>query len=173
MSGFASTFLLALILSGCSTPDSPTSSQMSDQDPAQVYMNNLEPVPCETIQAGTVSGIARRSRLVIQSNEEWIAFWNRHASRQRPVSEPPAVDFDNQTVLAVLMGQQSSGGYSIEIQSVYQVDGALEVNVMEREPDRNVMTISALTAPFHLVAIPKWEKEIRFNKEPRSTQLRW
>ncbi len=59
------------------------------------------------------TGIAESRRLVIRDNQTWTAFW-----RELNVGDQPQVDFNRNVVVAVAMGQRSSGGYDIAVQGV-------------------------------------------------------
>jgi hypothetical protein len=73
-------------------------------------------------------------------------------------------------VIAVTMGRRSTGGYSIEITRVERVGNRLRVEVTRTAPPRGAMTIQALTAPFHFVAVPASDLPVRFVEKKPGTR---
>lgn len=94
------------------------------------------------------TGIAESRKLVIQDNETWATFWS-----QLGVGERPQVDFSRNVVIAVAMGQRSSGGYDIAVQGVSEVAGELTVDVVETSPAPTCATTMALTQPVDVVVV--------------------
>jgi hypothetical protein len=92
------------------------------------------------------SGIADSRRMVIQDQEAWTAFWT-----ELGVGERPEVDFKRNVVIAVAMGQRSSGGYDIAVQGVSGAAGELTVDVIETSPAPTCATTMALTQPVDVV----------------------
>ena len=62
----------------------------------------------------------------------------------------------------VSMGKKNTGGYAISIQSVEKGDSGVVAKVVKKSPLQGAMTIQSLTAPFHIVAIPKTEGKVKF-----------
>jgi hypothetical protein len=72
----------------------------------------------------------------------------------------PTVDFTKEDVLAVAMGQQNTGGYSIEIKRVEYMTGGITggyafVHYVETRPAPGSIVTMALTAPLHVVKLNK------------------
>ena len=65
-------------------------------------------------------------------------------------------------VIVVTMGTKRTGGYSIEIVGAGPAGKKLKVSVKQTSPAPGAMTIQALTAPFHFVAVPRNELEPEF-----------
>ena len=76
--------------------------------------------------------------------------------------ETPVVDFEEYLVLALLMGSQSTGGYNIQVDVIYEQDNYIEVNVVSSLPGSNCVTTEALTDPYQFVKIPFTDKEVIF-----------
>lgn len=68
-----------------------------------------------------------------------------------------SVDFSKYNVVAVSMGQQRSGGYSITIKKVTVEGNTAQVLVKKTAPEPGAMVTMALTAPYCIAAIPKTE----------------
>ena len=105
-----------------------------------------------TIQKGSYCGVSIAKELLITNKKDWNEFWVSFC-RLVPRPEAPAIDFRKQIVLAVFMGQQRSGGYSIEVSSVELAEDRLIASV--KRSKSSGMTTMALTQPFHIVSIPR------------------
>ncbi|MBU6400270.1 MAG: protease complex subunit PrcB family protein [Verrucomicrobia bacterium] len=118
-------------------------------------VGGAEPLPLRTLARGASSAITAPLRQVIKDRAAWELFWAKHTANSLPPSQAPAVDFNRDMVIAVTMGQQRTGGYAIEIVRVEPVGPQLRVVVKPSAPRPGAMTIQALTAPFHFVAVPR------------------
>ncbi len=96
-----------------------------------------------------------RGNYIINSNEEWENIFGE-------IDVDPNVDFETKTVIAVVMGQKSSGGYSVNLKQLEVTSDAVQFMVEERMPGENCMVTEALTNPYQIIAIDKTEKEIKF-----------
>jgi PrcB C-terminal len=94
------------------------------------------------------TGIAESRRLVIRDKDAWASFWS-----QLGVGDRPEVDFNRNVVVAVAMGQRSSGGYDIAVKGVSEVAGELTVDVVETSPEPTCATTQALTQPVDVVVV--------------------
>jgi hypothetical protein len=121
--------------------------------------------PMRTHFKGTNSGIREESQLVITNQADWEALWKRHSANVIPQPPLPKVDFEKESVLVSTLGQRTTGGYSIEIVDVREVDKKAEVIVVNRRPPPGAITIQALTAPIHIVAVPRLTGKVEFKVE--------
>ena len=108
-----------------------------------------------TLQRGGYSGVTERKAVLVTDEAQWKANWQQTNSRMLPVPPAPAMDFSGQSVLAVYMGEQRTGGYAIEITGVELSGDTLRVTVRQTRPAPGSMVTQALTQPFHMVQIPK------------------
>lgn len=124
-------------------------------------------IPFERLTQG---GIERPGVQVIGSREAWAGLW----TSLRSVGQEPTVDWEEEVVLGVFLGQQPSGGYSITIQSVQLVaSDRVEVRVVTRAPSPNDMVTMAITYPGDVVSIKRtllpavalWTVEVRNQSE--------
>lgn len=79
-------------------------------------------------------------------------------------SEPPEVDFDSKSVIAVHAGQRSSASQRVRIIEVNEGDDAIDVTYQVVVPCGGDDT--ALTYPFCFVAIDKTDKAVNFEEAP-------
>ncbi len=78
-------------------------------------------------------------------------------------------DFSMNTLIAVFQGKEPSGGYSIEITKIIEVDKII-VTVMEKSPGLGCVTTTETTNPYHIIKIPISIKPILFQTERKTVQ---
>lgn len=66
----------------------------------------------------------------------------------------PIIDFEHVVLVIAFAGQKSSGGYSIAITGVTQMNDELFVYAANSSPTPGVITTQALTSPVHAVTVP-------------------
>jgi hypothetical protein len=113
-----------------------------------------------TIDKGAESAVETPREATARTLEEWTALWRVHAPG-RPL---PAVDFARTMVVGVFMGTRSTAGFGVEIVGTRQDHGSLVVEYRETRPGRDTVTAQIITAPYHLVSIPRFDGEVRFEK---------
>jgi len=73
-------------------------------------------------------------------------------------------------VVGIFVGSRSSAGYSVEVVGVEKQaagpggPGAIIVRYKETVPGRAAVTAQIVTSPYHLVAVPKRDGAVRFEK---------
>lgn len=135
-------------------PTNPTTTTPAPTAPATAP-EPVQALSFTTLQKGTHSGITEKKATLLTDEAGWQTNWQRLSAHQVPAPPAPAMDFSQQSVLAVYMGEQRSGGYAIEITGVELVNGTLKVTVKETRPAPGAMVTMALTQPYHMVRIPK------------------
>jgi hypothetical protein len=117
----------------------------------------------DTIASDSMSGIDTPRQAVARNDKEWAALWQQHAGPARPA---PKVDFTTRTVVAVFLGSRPSAGYRVEVSATRRDGKTLIVTWRELPPDRDSLLAQVLTSPAHLVSIPKFDGEIKFERAP-------
>jgi len=132
-------------------PPQTTPQPADGGPPAQGYApyGGTRTLDLRRIGQWTRTGIGESRRLVIRDANGWDQFWSELA-----VGDRPDVDFSRDVVVAVAAGQRSTGGYEIAVDRVTQVDGELQVEVVERTPGPNCLTTTSLTQPVDVVVVP-------------------
>ena len=115
-------------------------------------------LPMTTLTKSDLSGVDHASQVVVQTAAEWSALWKAHAP-ERPM---PAVDFSTNMLIAVFLGSRPTSGYSIEIRRITAGPDAVEVEYVEQQPDPQTITAQILTAPCHIVTIPRRPAVVKF-----------
>ena len=121
----------------------------------------LEAPNTRTIEKGDQSNVEDATQVLVRTDAEWTALWNRH-SPDRP---KPKMDFSKEMVVGVFMGSRPNAGFSTAVTMTSAANGALVVKYTETVPPRGAITAQVLTFPYHLVAIPKADvKDVKFEK---------
>jgi hypothetical protein len=110
--------------------------------------------------AGTSSSVTGRTAVVVRRDRRWRSLWrdlNAGAYQRPPL---PRVDFSRQMLILVTQGRQSSGGYSITVESVRDDGTRLIVSARERAPGSSCATPQVLTAPYHVVRVRRSSKPV-------------
>jgi hypothetical protein len=106
--------------------------------------------------------------MVIDNSERWNDLWQQHTYNTEPPPPVPQVDLTRYSVVAVLAGEQPTGGYSVEILSVEtsgsqtQERSAITITVEHRQPEAGDFVTEALTYPYHMIRIPKIDGKVVF-----------
>ncbi|HYG59780.1 MAG TPA: protease complex subunit PrcB family protein, partial [Symbiobacteriaceae bacterium] len=121
----------------------------------------LRPLAFSSVSKGSYSGVAERKAVLLTDAAQWNQHWQVHSAHQVPVPPAPAADFSQSALLAVYMGEQTSGGHSITVTDVQEENGKLIVTVKQTAPGPNSIVTMALTQPYHIVRIPAVSKDTR------------
>jgi hypothetical protein len=108
------------------------------------------------------SGITRRDRIVIQDSAAWARVWPELVGSHSPKPVLPRVDFSRELIVIASMGQRSSGGYSISIDSALVKGDTITLAVTEQSPGPRCGTTAALSSPVALARVRRPPVPIRF-----------
>jgi len=121
-----------------------------------------EKVEFVTVDVGYSSGHTSPAYYVIQDTETWAGVWNQHVQFMLDPMPPPPIDFSTYTIVAVFMGEVSTGGYAIRVYDIVDAGPSIIVKVEKTEPGSGSVVTQALTQPFHMVQIAKADKPVYF-----------
>jgi len=124
---------------------------------AWALLQGSTPVPIRTIDKGQESAIDSARQVTVAGPEEWEKLWHEHAPN-RPV---PQVDFSRDIVVGVFLGTRPTAGFGVEITAAREEGAGIVVQYRENRPPPGAIAAQILTAPYHLVVIPK-HSEVRF-----------
>lgn len=123
------------------------------------YVCHSQDFPFEVIDQGGISGIRTGKTLAIRDDATWREIWIQH----KRGSTPPAIDFSKQMVIAIFVGERRTGGYSVKIKDITTESGGLRVTYEESRPGRGCMATMAITYPFQIIRLAKFEGPVSFN----------
>ena len=78
----------------------------------------------------------------------------------------PAVDFAKEAVAAVFLGTRPTGGFGVEFVGAGEKAGAFVLQYRETKPAGDAITTQVITSPFLLVAMPKVDGDVKFERVP-------
>lgn len=111
----------------------------------------------------TWTGYEDPVRTVITDEEAWAEAWQILHAAVSPTPQRPDVDFDASVLVLAAMGERPSTGYSVNIEDIQHHDGVLYVSLLERSPGASCITGAALTAPAHVVQVPRAGTAVEFD----------
>jgi hypothetical protein len=113
-------------------------------------------VDVRDLDLGQHSGHEQEDRRLITSQSDWESFWQQHRDPMTEEEEAPAVDFDQERIIAVLMGQRPNGCYAIMVSEVLRDEAAQRTvaNVTSVVPSPEAMCPQVIVHPFHFIAVP-------------------
>lgn len=108
-----------------------------------------EALKFETLEQGAYSGITEKKAVLVTDQAAWAALWGAHGQD----GTMPVIQFQEESVLAVYLGERNSGGYSVTVTEV-RIDGnKVTVTVQESKPGSGTMVTGAMSQPFHMVKL--------------------
>ena len=123
-------------------------------------MSGFQSIGVETIAKDSMSGVDEARTAVAKTEVEWSKLWREHNSAK----PAPKVDFSKRMAAAVFLGTRPSAGYAVEVTGTRQDGKVLVVEWRETRPAPGMLTAQVLTSPAHLVSLPKFDGEVRFEK---------
>lgn len=130
----------------------------------RMIQESITALEFHTIEKGFFSGITERKNLIIRKQDEWAKLWNKHTSTRMPHPAAPVIDFTENIILAVFMGEKASGGFAVEITRVEKCGDELVVFFSEVEPPADAVVTAVLTQPYHIIKIEKIALKTKFKK---------
>ena len=125
-----------------------------------VMMAQAQTPAVATLVQGSSSGVDAPREVVVRSPAEWAALWKAHAAPQTA----PVVDFSTNVVAAVFLGTRPTAGFRVDIVGARREADVLVIEYAERAPGADSIVAQVLTAPFHIVTLPRYDGPIRFRK---------
>lgn len=119
-------------------------------------------VEATTLEKGTFGNTdIEKQNVVIRNYDDFERLWQELYSGREPVPEMPVIDFESEMVVGAFIGQKPHGGYSVEISEMV-LSEELGVKILTTKPGDNCTVTMAISAPYHLVKVPKVESPVKF-----------
>ena len=74
----------------------------------------------------------------------------------------PEIDWDQDMLALVAIGERSSAGYGVEVRAVERVGQMLIVRASEQRPPPDSMQAQVMTHPYVVLRLPKFEGPVNF-----------
>lgn len=109
----------------------------------------------QQVEAGVHSHVDEPLFMVITNSQDFVALYQRiHASRLLGPT-PPDVDFRARIVVAVFMGEKSTGGYAITLDRVTVENRVATIVFTERHPSKGSSQAAMVTTPYALATLQR------------------
>jgi hypothetical protein len=148
--------VIIFLASACASPTEVEEENGPENDQEQEIIG--QGLDFETLFLTTDSRHEEEMFYIIGDEEAFIDLWVDSLEQ-----EMVEVDFNENMVLAVFMGEKVSGGYQVEITEVIETDDSIEIMVKETVPGEDDMVTMALTYPGHVIVVKESDKEVIFN----------
>jgi hypothetical protein len=117
------------------------------------------PIAIQDEYLGPTSAVETAQTAVLRDAASWQQFWTAVLGATTPA---PAIDFDRQMAVAVLIGRRPTAGYSVLITGVDPGPERLAVNYRVRAPAPGDPVAQVITAPYAVAIIPTSPQPIAF-----------
>jgi len=104
------------------------------------------------------------ARIVVRDAELWTKLWGQIWQDHSPIPPVADVDFSRDMLIVAGLGTRPSGGYAIQIDSVYRRPQNLEVVLRKISPDANCIVTGALTHPIDIARVPRTNLPVHFRE---------
>ena len=108
-------------------------------------------IPFERIPKKGTSSRGPACEKVIRDAKAWKAFWEHYGSSQIPPPPPPAVNFAEESVVAVVDPYKPSSGYEVEIVKITRLRDAVVVTLKRAVPPKGKGQLAVMTEPSSVV----------------------
>lgn len=129
---------------------------------APVVEENIQTLDYTILVEGDSKGVYPAKNQVITSQAAWQSFWR--AVHSKLPSLPPLlpVDFSKNDVIALTMGVEPTGSYSIHMLSLVQNGQSYQAVVEYRQPGPDCKLPTLKTDPYFLASVPKLHGPVAF-----------
>ena len=130
-----------------------------------VRVSSWVPDSAATLAHQYVSGYTTAAQDVVSDPDTWASVWDRVHQNLAPQPPRPGVDFGEDVVVLAAMGQRSSGGFDVRVDSVITFGGGAKVFVTEASPGARCITPQMITQPVHVVRVPRQAGPVVFETQ--------
>lgn len=127
-----------------------------------------DPVVYAAVERGTYSGYGNEGPIAvaIEGQGEWASFWNRHKTNEPRPDPLPRIDFGSHFVVAIVHGEEATGGHAARILTIHRVNATFTVAYELVHPGSGCGTSSAFSNPYEIVQVdrPASNPNVRFAK---------
>lgn len=110
---------------------------------------------------GSFSLIKDYREIVLKNRDAWRDTWHE---MNGPDSKTPRVDFEQQMVIGIFLGEKPVAGYTVSLLPAKEENGQIVIRYTITEPPADQPAATVITHPYHLMTIPKTDKKIVFIK---------
>lgn len=96
---------------------------------------------------------------IFDNEADFSNFWSEHSDCHFPFLDTPEVDFQTEMIIVALDNQETSGGYSVNINSLKEADGRIIINITKISPGKRCITPCVITRPYHIIKTAKSDRD--------------
>lgn len=137
------------------TVTTPNESPATDPDSQDESNSARKVVPFVLLESG-INGGTRQDEpqaFLIQTPADWGVFWKMHAAAPRSVQTTAGINYQTQSVLAVVDSDQPNSGYSLRLDRIEQQKDELWVYATREQPGPDCLNLGSIAQPFLLATI--------------------
>lgn len=126
----------------------------------------------ETVASGNQAPSVRSARYVlVTARDQLISLWTAAHSAQLQQPALPPFSPERETLVAVFLGQRSTGGYSVSATRVVEERGELYLDVEITEPGPGMITTQVLTSPWLIVKVLRGGYQVAWIRDAGTGEL--
>ena len=145
--------LLALAVAGCS-------ASLNEPTPGtRLHVQRFAP---NSGSFAYLSGMRASERLVVKDQATWATTWASISARQSPTPPAPEVNFGTQMIVVAALGERTSGGYTIRVDSAKTMTDGVTIWISTIDPGAECARTAVLTQPVDLASLPRIDGAVRF-----------
>ena len=123
--------------------------------------NEIESVNFETLSKDFYSQQVQEENYVVKDPESLNQLLDLIGNTNLAVTVED-IDFSEDMVVAVFMGEKPTGGYSIEIKDVLNKKDHIEFLIKIDEPGPDDMVAQVITSPYHIIKLERFDTDYLF-----------
>jgi len=104
-------------------------------------------------------GIYEPKNMVIKSQKEFDALWEKSQKGIDFHPNKPKVDFEKKWVIACFLGMVNTGGHSLEIQSIQAGPAITLITILHKRPGPGCVTAQVIEFPYVMAAVDHFVPE--------------
>lgn len=149
---------LSLIILSCNTQKETT-----QKDGAKNETTMKQETLIDILANESHGGYETSKYLIIKDQESLEEIYGKVNMMRRPGLPIPEIDWKNEMVIALFMGQKNSGGYSIVVDKITSInDNEIEFLLKETKPEG--ITTAVICQPFYFCKVQRTDKDVVFKK---------
>jgi hypothetical protein len=127
---------------------------------------SYEPPPLLEWKGNNDTSITHSGQIVVKNDHQWIHVWSEH----HPHEAAPDVDFSQNMVVGVFLGQRPADGFKVDITGARTLPDAVMVDYVETAPPPGTFAIGVAVYPYDIKVIPHSALPVKFNPQRAAYQ---
>ena len=124
----------------------------------------LDTITFEILAQNSNGGKTDSEFMVIKDKKALNEIYGLISKGRFPKLEIPLINFEQETVVALFLGEKTSGGYSISVEQIMNINDKVIVTYKIGFPKKGEMVTTVMTQPYCIIKMPKTLKEVEFKE---------